>query len=560
MALGARLRALLSRSSEPRTVISMHRERQVAVLSIVLFLLIGLPLWWTTTRVYRASLPADAIRRFAPSDTLRLPLVFHVDAETPLSAVDAREVEQGAQSLADAQRAHYAPGEWRVRCQPVVRAGAAPDAPGHYTLRLRADAAASGVAVGPDRSADVTVAHSASARDVLAEAIAEIVAGEERRVRGLGAHAALKYAPEYAVTLTLLNEDPVDGAVVDWDIESALAAYMQPLVRAMQPLTKLALSSQVLFHAGPPPVAPLKAGNLTYLTPEMLSHFANSPSWNLASVDPISPTLNFVLYAPALASQPLRIMDERQADRASRKSTNTPLPGADAFLVSQWGGVAIANLPKSTRPGDTVVLSQAAMQRYMGLVIAQLRQHLGVRSDVPLAPRQTRAASQKSDGSPSWVLVAQATDTGLSGWEFDALMRQWLVANRQTAITTLQSLMRLVDSLQNMVVMDEIKDQVDKSLRALHAIDEALGSTAAPRLGYLDAFASAASASGLAEAAFFDPTMVSMLYFPDQHKLAIYMPYFLPVTIPLLAAIKKIFTERRRAAAADADATSKKSD
>ncbi|KAJ2712408.1 GPI transamidase component, partial [Coemansia spiralis] len=77
MALGARLRALLSRRREPRTVISMHRERQVAVLSIALFVLIGLPLWWTTTRVYRAALPADAIRAFAPADAVRLPLVFH---------------------------------------------------------------------------------------------------------------------------------------------------------------------------------------------------------------------------------------------------------------------------------------------------------------------------------------------------------------------------------------------------------------------------------------------------------------------------------------------------
>ncbi|KAJ2748796.1 hypothetical protein IWQ56_007370, partial [Coemansia nantahalensis] len=99
MALGARLRALLARSSEPRTVISMHGERQVAVLSIALFLLIGLPLWWTTTRVYRAALPADAIHAFTPADPLRLPLVFHVDADAPLSAADALAVEQSAQIL-----------------------------------------------------------------------------------------------------------------------------------------------------------------------------------------------------------------------------------------------------------------------------------------------------------------------------------------------------------------------------------------------------------------------------------------------------------------------------
>ncbi|KAJ2681736.1 GPI transamidase component, partial [Coemansia spiralis] len=296
--------------------------------------------------------------------------------------------EQAAQALVAAQRVPFAPDEWRVRCQAAVRTGAASDAPGHYTLQIRTGAASSGVRVGAGRSAAISVAQAASPRTVVSEVIAEIVAGEERRVRGQG---ALKYAPEYAVTLTLLNEDPVEGAVVDWDIEQALAAYMQPLVRALQPLTKLALSSQVLYHAGPPPVTPLKAGNLTYLTPDMLPHFANSPSWNLASVDPISPMLNFVLFVPTLAAQPMRIMDEGHEARASGKPTGT-LPGRDAFLVSQWGGVAIADLPRDTRPGDKVVLSQDAMQRYMGLFIAQLRQHLGVRSGVPLAPRSAPQA------------------------------------------------------------------------------------------------------------------------------------------------------------------------
>ena len=43
----------------------------------------------------------------------------------------------------------------------------------------------------------------------------------------------------------------------------------------------------------------------------------------------------------------------------------------------------------------------------------------------------------------------------------------------------------------------------------------------------------------LAESAFFDPTMVSMLYFPDEHKYAIYMPLFVPISVPLLVALHR---------------------
>jgi len=54
----------------------------------------------------------------------------------------------------------------------------------------------------------------------------------------------------------------------------------------------------------------------------------------------------------------------------------------------------------------------------------------------------------------------------------------------------------------------------------------------------------------LAESAFFDPTMVSMLYFPDEHKYAIYMPLFVPISVPLLVALHreiKSFKENKKA-------------
>ncbi|PIA18502.1 hypothetical protein COEREDRAFT_39070 [Coemansia reversa NRRL 1564] len=431
----------------------MHRERQVAVFSILLLLLVGLPLWWTTTRVYRADLPADKVNHFVPENALEIPLIFYIDTEHLLSTEKARKKSQSS-------------------------------------------------------------------------------------------HSAVNYAPEYALTLTLLNEDPVNGAVVDWDIEQAVDVYLKPFVDKISSLTKLSLSSQVLHHAGPPPVVPLRANNQSYLTPEMLPHFVNSPSWNFASIDPISPMLNFILFVPALASQPMHIADEKGDTQ-----------GTEAFLVSQWGGVAIANLPDTTRPGDKVKLSQANMQKYIGYYISQLRRLIGIRNGTPLSTHN----SHTHKSTISRIDTHLATETGISDWEFDALLRQWLIHNRRTAITTLQSLVRLVNSLQNMVVMDEIKAQVDKSLDALYKAEQALTDVLTSNSSrfhhcYQDAFESAAAAAALAEAAFFDPSMVSMLYFPDQHKYAIYMPFFLPVAIPVLAAIKRIISERRRNSAIVADA------
>jgi len=48
------------------------------------------------------------------------------------------------------------------------------------------------------------------------------------------------------------------------------------------------------------------------------------------------------------------------------------------------------------------------------------------------------------------------------------------------------------------------------------------------------------------EEAFFDPTMVSMLYFPDEHKYAVYMPLFLPISVPLALVLKEEFKKRKK--------------
>lgn len=52
-----------------------------------------------------------------------------------------------------------------------------------------------------------------------------------------------------------------------------------------------------------------------------------------------------------------------------------------------------------------------------------------------------------------------------------------------------------------------------------------------------------AAALQLASKAYFNPTMLALLYFPDEHKYAVYTPLFGPVAVPLLAALFKEWKE-----------------
>lgn len=106
--------------------------------------------------------------------------------------------------------------------------------------------------------------------------------------------------------------------------------------------------------------------------------------------------------------------------------------------------------------------------------------------------------------------------------------------NVVNTISTLKSLAQLVDEIPNMVVQDHINSKVRQSLDALTLVNEALA-----KENYVEALQNSVQGIELAEKAFFDPTMVSMLYFPDEHKYAIYMPLFVPISVPLVMALLK---------------------
>jgi phosphatidylinositol glycan class S len=47
-------------------------------------------------------------------------------------------------------------------------------------------------------------------------------------------------------------------------------------------------------------------------------------------------------------------------------------------------------------------------------------------------------------------------------------------------------------------------------------------------------------AAALASRAFFNRDMIKELYFPQEHKMAVYTPFFGPVAVPLLVGIVRL--------------------
>jgi len=112
------------------------------------------------------------------------------------------------------------------------------------------------------------------------------------------------------------------------------------------------------------------------------------------------------------------------------------------------------------------------------------------------------------------------------------LIRQRAAENLVAAGGTMGSLARLVRKIPNMAIPQEIRRDVILTLSHLDKTCAALHSSA-----FSTALQHSSLALEYAEKAFFDDKMVSMLYFPDEHKYAIYTPLFGPLALPLVMAL-----------------------
>lgn len=189
----------------------------------------------------------------------------------------------------------------------------------------------------------------------------------------------------------------------------------------------------------------------------------------------------------------------------------------------------------------------------------------------------------------------QSPQDGATEWEVDALVRAKLLRHRRAAADTLRSLAALVESSPEMEISSKIAEDVSTALAAIAMTDVAIfGETAVEgevrgavpsgmccpeantrqgggtlpetnlkscswesldhgrRRLYRDGAARRAlrwarEALRRAEAAYFDPTMVPQLYFPQDHLMAVYMPFLGPLVFPLVwGFVQEVMRYRRK--------------
>ncbi|XP_062867533.1 GPI transamidase component PIG-S [Trichomycterus rosablanca] len=539
------------------------RGRNAALAIAAVVIVIGVPLWWKTTETYRAWLPISQINDL---DSLQLQLSVDVEvvfSRGTLSPEQQKRVPfsqtRESEHQVDAKTGLRYRYETKYRTATIMEEDALnqPTAKeADLSLHTLSESACGSVVVYviPETStllpADVKVyvgqwrtallraapfPPDASLKKVLSVLEPEVkqvvettsfnhqdilaALSDRIRIRKLSKEnladsmRAIKSSPGYEITFSLLNPDPKSHNL-HWDIEGAVQNYIQPLLNRLTPIANFSVDSQILYYAvlGVNPRFDNSVSAYT-LNADSLAHVINPVEARLGSNAASSnPVLNFLLYVPDAHRSPLFIRDHSKREVPS-----------NAFHSPRWGGIMVYNVndmygPEAQFPVDINI----NMAKVMGVFLAQLRLLLGV---------------QRTQPPPGFILQS-AGSAGLTDWELDRLLWSRSVENVATACTTITSLTQLIDQIGNIVINDNIAQQVSSAVIALQA---AMAELEAGNLAFALQYSREAILAS--ERAFFDPSLLHLLYFPDDQKFAIYIPLFLPMCVPIVLSLLKIVKE-----------------
>ena len=499
------------------------RRRFMTILSfwaVILFL--GLPMWWKTTSVYRSQLSFGQMTNIPHQ--LLIPLDIQVSSTSLTSTETSQLVKTLQQTLDDLneypvihQRIRGAEHERVIKntkdedaalrivleSGPQFRHKLHEDYGGKPMLEVQYSSSTGSELteylakrvqeifweehISAARQYVLHSSNASPAEKFVQSAPAQLVQEVERRDG-----RAFKYSGHYHLIFSLFT---ASGRPSEWDIETALKHHISPLVAALSTTSNFSVTSQIqLYSSFSPSVHPetTPSGDGFVLKRNELSGFINAAEWPLSPSIGDGPTINFILYVPSKEQFPLSIENS----------------SSNSWLIPQWGGIVILNPPLESRSGNgeksiPLHLQSKSLAQPFEQFASQLLSLLGVpANDLPLSLR----------------LDSHQRITGLS-----LFLR---------ASSSLGSLARLASHLASIPIPKHVSLLVEATLDRLAAAATYF-STVEFEQGIRQAYAAFLNA----EKAFFDKSMVGQVYFPSEHRIAVYLPLIGPIGVPLAVAL-----------------------
>ncbi|KAF4983532.1 hypothetical protein FZEAL_1067 [Fusarium zealandicum] len=508
----------------PEKPSDVTRRTRIVFSFWLIVLCLGLPIWWKTTTIYRANLPLDGMLQWAEGKACRpvFPLQISIKADS-LQENEAQNLVRLTQHALDDHN-DFSGHHLRLQLAPKSGGDATPspaaDDDSHVALTIQLTPGESNSASLDPDSAVLNIAYPPNAvppPSSSSSTLATYIANELQ----------FTFSEEQSIISYLLSASSAPDARPQGLSPEIVEQLSKRTTRSVRysPTYHLTFS---LFTAGAVPnswdieaaiedymkpmldiLGPIHNFTIDtqvqlYATPGARSHvltkddlasFINAAEWPLSPSIGGAPTVNFVIY---VGDQNIGLDSETET--------------AQSWMFPQWGSVYLVKLPDTTTHVSSETLKQP-MLTFNGHLLSLL-------------------------GTPQSGSLPLRLSTLSRIRSADLLLR---------ASSTLGSLARLSLALPSMSIPRSVADGVASTMDHLQQACSSLGGPA----GLLHA----RIAEEEAERAFFEKSMVGQLYFPDEHKIAVYLPLLGPVGVPLvMGLIKELrgWVKRRRQRAKEA--------
>jgi phosphatidylinositol glycan class S len=337
---------------------------------------------------------------------------------------------------------------------------------------------------------------------------------------------ALPAAPHYTLAFSLMNGGTARR--FSWELQRAYALYLAPFMHRVASVLPVSVESQVTFLSKltSDDVLYDAAHEHHYITPRHLNNVIGETSRYLRSDLLPKASLEFVVFVPAVAQTPLVVKKKKK----KKKKKNCAV-SSTSVLVPQWGTITILNAGVDNHT-TTTTYSTIRAESLQPVFAAMLRQ---LRVMLRIEPEKEQGVVV-DDG-----LTILRSSAAITGWELSRLLRQRVQLHLEDALEALRALYDVLDRMAHMPVAQRIATRV---AAALDAIDDAIRS--ATQRDFERSAAASVRALDAAQRALNDESLLPLLYFPDEHLYAVYTPFFVPVGIPIVAALLKLWFSKKQ--------------
>lgn len=486
----------------------------------VMLIVIGIPLWWKTTEVYRASLPYDEIHSLDPSK-LKIKTSIFIYSEYP---THANAIMFGIlKNFENLKIFDVEIKPFKISIEPVTMEAIEnatsihPKIPGQILL-VQVPTLPKNAQIMVSNSRIVYFTFKAESgtiakvlrdwffeENALTDKITSILTPE--KVQGNQDNSnRLRASSSYDVIFTVINSDP-ENVHFNWDVKRDVIGYMEPLFDQISSVSHHAIKSQWLYLMDLGEVPRKDESGWYSFKFSQLPHIITPLEKKLGSGISKSPCIHMILYVSSCANRPLCFLSPDEMRVAG-------------MISPQWGAVQILNPSEENCVNHTEV--NFSSRDVMSIFVSQFHALLGIKE-------------KTDDALGDGIKVMKVLGPVLRSWELDSLYRIRTVEQITSASLTLQSLSKLLGEISNIVINEEVGRCITSAVSSVHKARITL------KIGMIDeALEYSRKAHSAAETAFSDPSLLALLYFPDDQKYAVYIPLFLPIMIPVIMSLKRI--------------------